>query len=309
MTDGTGQPNRDDFELRRFALPLSILTLVLTLAGLGYAAFPWMVLPPTPALPKADRSGLAPVNGIRLWYAEFGHGRTVVLLHGGLANSNYWGLQVRALEPKYHVIVLDSRGHGRSSRTATPIGYDLMASDVIGLMDYLHVGKAAIAGWSDGAIVGLDLAINHPDRVERVFAFAANSNPSGVKDVNKSPVFSAFIARAAKEYAQLSPTPGQYNEFLADIEHMWATQPHFTEAQLRNITVPVWIVDGDHDEAIKRENTDHMASTIPGAGELILPETSHFAFLQDPTMFDEALLHFLTMGNDGSLGAGAESSN
>jgi len=57
--------------------------------------------------------------------------------------------------------------------------------------------------------------------------------------------------------------------------------------------VPSWIVDGDHDEAIKRENTDHMASLIPEAGELILPDVSHFAFLQDSVQFNEALLHFL----------------
>jgi pimeloyl-ACP methyl ester carboxylesterase len=257
------------------------------------AEYPWMRLPPTPTLPKAERSGLAPINGIRIWYATFGHGEPVILLHGGLANANYWGLQVRALEPRYEVIVMDSRGHGRSSRDAAPFGYDLMASDVIGLMDYLHLRRAAIVGWSDGAIVGLDLAIHHPERLTRLFAFAANSDPSGVKDVNKSPVFTAFIARASREYGELSPTPTQYQAFLAQIEKMWASQPHFSAAQLRGIKTPTWIVDADHDEAIKRVNTDYMAATIPGAGELILPDVSHFAFIQDPVMFNAALLHFL----------------
>jgi pimeloyl-ACP methyl ester carboxylesterase len=63
---------------------------------------------------------------------------------------------------------------------------------------------------------------------------------------------------------------------------------------LRGIKVPTWIVDGDHDELIKREDTDHMAQLIPGAGELILPRVSHFAFLQDPELFNQALLHFLS---------------
>jgi pimeloyl-ACP methyl ester carboxylesterase len=257
------------------------------------AGYPWMRMPPTPTLPKAERSGLAPINGIRIWYATFGHGEPVILLHGGLANANYWGLQVRALEPRYEVIVMDSRGHGRSSRDAAPFGYDLMASDVIGLMDYLHLRKAAIVGWSDGAIIGLDLAIHHPERLTRLFAFAANSDPSGVKNVNKSPVFTAFIARASCEYGELSPTPTQYQAFLAQIEKMWASQPHFSAAQLRGIKTRTWIVDADHDEAIKRVNTDYMAATIPGAGELILPDVSHFAFIQDPVMFNAALLHFL----------------
>lgn len=279
--------------LRRLAIfPLLLATL--GAAAPVHAPYPWMRLPPTPTLPKAERSGYAPVNGIRIWYAVFGHGEPVILLHGGLANSNYWGLQVRALEKDYEVIVMDSRGHGRSTRTSAPITYDLMASDVIGLMDYLHIRRAAIVGWSDGAIIGLDLAIHHPDRVARLFAFAANSDPSGVKDVSKSPVFMEFEARARRQYRELSPTPNQFNAFLKNITHMWASEPHFTNAQLRSISAPTWIVDGDHDEAIKRSDTDHMAATIPGAGELILPDVSHFAMLQNPTMFNQALLDFLT---------------
>ncbi len=274
-----------------------VLICVLALAGQGRAAspptFPWERLPPTPTLPKPNHSGMAPVNGIRLWYATYGHGDPVILVHGGLANSGYWGLQIPVLAQRYEVIVLDSRGHGRSSRTDAPIGYDLMASDVLSLMDFLHIRKAALVGWSDGAIIGLDIAIHHPDRLTSLFAFAANSDPSGVKDVDKSPVFTAYEERAAREYAMVSPTPGQFKAFLDNISKMWASEPHFTEAELRGIKTPTWIVDADHDEAIKRENTDYMASLIPGAGELILPGVSHFAFLQDPAFFSAALLHFL----------------
>jgi len=278
----------------RNLLIVPLMLLALAAAQTAGAQPQWLLLPPTPTLPKPESTGTAPVNGVRLWYAEFGHGAPVILIHGGLANSDYWGLQVRALAPHYHVIVLDSRGHGRSTRTDAPIGYDLMAEDVLSLMDYLHIHKAALVGWSDGAIIGLNLAIHRPDRVNRLFAFAANSDPSGVKDVAKSPVFAAYIERAEKEYTHLSPTPTQFKAFVANIEHMWASEPHFTDAQLSRIKVPTWIVDGDHDEAIKRANTDHMAATIPGAGELILPDVSHFAFLQDPDMFNESLLHFLS---------------
>jgi pimeloyl-ACP methyl ester carboxylesterase len=214
-------------------------------------------------------------------------------VHGGLANSDYWGLQVPELAKRYQVIVLDSRGHGRSTRTEQPIGYDLMASDVLALMDELHIAKAALVGWSDGAIIGLDIAIHHPERLTRLFAFAANSDPSGVKDVSQSPVFTAYIDRASQEYEKLSPTPTGFKAFLDNISNMWATEPHFTADQLRAISVPTWIVDGDRDEAIKREDTDHMAALIPGAGELILPAVSHFAVLQDPALFNAALLHFL----------------
>jgi pimeloyl-ACP methyl ester carboxylesterase len=252
----------------------------------------WMTLPPTPTLPAPVTSGYAPVNGIKVWYATFGHGAPVILLHGGLANANYWGKQVPILAQNYEVIVMDSRGHGRSARDARPFGYDLMASDVLALMDYLHIKKAAVVGWSDGAIIGLDIAIHHPDRLTGLFAFAANSDPSGVKDVNASPVFTAFIARASKEYAALSPTPHEYQAFLAQITKMWATQPYF-DNQLAGIHVPTVIADADHDEAIKRENTLFMADHIPNASLLLLPGVSHFAFIQDPDQFTFAIAHFL----------------
>ncbi|PPQ33709.1 alpha/beta fold hydrolase [Rhodopila globiformis] len=254
----------------------------------------WLELPPTPTLPETTRSGYAPVNGIRLWHAVFGQGEPVVFLHGGLANANYWGLQVPVVAKQYQVIVLDSRGHGRSTRDNRPYGYDLMADDVIGLLDYLKVPKAAVVGWSDGGILGLDLAIRHPERVTKVFAFAANSDPSGVVNgVEKNPTFARFIARAGLEYRALSTTPNEYQAFVDAISRMWATQPNWTTRQLAAIRTPTLVADGDHDEAIKRPHTEYLAASIPGAGLLILPETSHFSFLQDPDQFTWHVLHFL----------------
>jgi len=279
--------------IRAASLALIFLLPPVVVASAAAAATQWETLPPTPTLPKPDRVGYAPVNGIRIWYAEFGRGEPVILLHGGLANANYWGNQVPALAKIYHVIVMDSRGHGRSTRDDRPFGYDLMASDVIGLMQFLKIDKAAIVGWSDGAILGLDIAIHHPERLTKLFAFAANSDPSGVKDVSKSPVFTAYIARAEKEYEKLSTTPSEYQSFLAQITKMWETQPNWTADDLRGIKVPIWIVDADHDEAIKRENTEFMAQEIPGSGLLIQPGVSHFSLLQDPAQFTNDVLHFL----------------
>ena len=154
-----------------------LVALVIATPAIAQQTPRWMTLPPTPSLPPPPVSGTAEVNGAAIWYAMYGSGLPVVLLHGGLANSNYWGDQVPVLAQNYQVIVIDSRGHGRSTRGAPPYGYELMASDVLGVMDKLGIQKAAIVGWSDGAIIGLSLAMNHPDRVARLFAFAANSDP------------------------------------------------------------------------------------------------------------------------------------
>jgi pimeloyl-ACP methyl ester carboxylesterase len=276
-----------------FARFLFALLLFVPLRGAAADAL-WRTLPPTPPPNPGAHGEWATLNGIRLYYAVSGQGAPVVLLHGGLANSDYWGNQARALEPRHTVIVMDSRGHGRSARDARPYGYDLMADDVVALLDHLKLPRADIVGWSDGAIIGLDLAIRYPTRIGRVFAFAANTRTSGVKaGVDKNPTFAAFIERAGKEYTRLSATPGEYAGFVAQISRMWETQPNWTDRQLRSIRSPVLVVDGDHDEAIKRPHTEYMAATIPGAGLLILPNVSHFAFLQDPVLFNDAMLHFL----------------
>jgi pimeloyl-ACP methyl ester carboxylesterase len=279
---------------RKLVLPL-LLVMLLVLAALPTgAAERWEVLPPTPAAIPSQRSGQADANGISIHYAVYGQGSPVILLHGGLANTEYWGNQIKALAPHHTVIVMDSRGHGRSTRDARPYGYDLMADDVVALMDVLKVPKADIVGWSDGGILGLDLAMRHPDRVGKIFAFAANTVTSGVIDgVDKNPTFAAFIERAGHEYEAHSATPKDYDAFVEQIGKMWATQPDWTDAQLKAITAPVLVVDGDHDEAIKREHTEYIAATISGAGLLILPNASHFAFLQDPGLFNYAILHFL----------------
>ncbi len=272
-----------------------ILLALLLLLPLRAGADPlWQTLPPTPAPIAGLQAGHAEVNGISLYYATIGTGSPVVLLHGGLSNSDYWGRQIEALAPRHTVIVVDSRGHGRSTRNAKPYGYNLMADDVVALLDKLGIARADVVGWSDGAIIGLDLAIRHPDRVGKVFAFAANTLTSGVQPgVEKNPTFARFIRRAGEEYARLSATPKGYDAFVAEISKMWATEPNWTAAQLRSIRVPVVVADGDHDEAIKRAHTEYIAATIPGAGLLILPNTSHFAFLQNPELFNAALLNFL----------------
>jgi pimeloyl-ACP methyl ester carboxylesterase len=272
---------------------LSLTSLLILFGGMARAEPQWLNLPPTPSLPSSANSGYTQTNGAKIWYAVFGQGQPVVLLHGGLANSNYWGNLVPALVKDYQVIVIDSRGHGRSSRNSEPIGYDLMASDVLAVMDTLKVEKAAVVGWSDGAIIGLDIAIHHPERLTKLFAFAANSDPSGVADISQSPVFNVFMERTKGEYKSLSPTPSDYDGFLAQVTKMWETQPHFSADDLHGIHTPTWIVDGDHDEAIKRPNTLFMADQIPNSGLLIQPQVSHFSFLQDPEQFNATVLHFL----------------
>lgn len=110
---------------------LNILTLTfvmaLTFAAPVAAEDRWMTLPEPPAMPQAVESGYAPVNGIEMYYAVYGSGEPVLLIHGGLGHADIWANQVITLAKDHKVIVADSRGHGRSTRNEQPYGYDLMA--------------------------------------------------------------------------------------------------------------------------------------------------------------------------------------
>ena len=254
----------------------------------------WMTVPDAPAMPAAATSGLADVNGIKMYYATYGAGEPVLFVHGGLGHSDIWANQVADLMKDHLVIVADSRGHGRSSRTEDPFGYDLMSSDFVALLDFLKIDKVDLVGWSDGGIIGLDIAMTHPERLKSVFAQAANITTDGVDPaVATDAVFNAYIGKMAVDYGRMSPTPDQFDAFVAQISNMWATQPNWTDAQVAAITVPVAIVAGEYDEAILRAHTDKMAGLIPGAKLVILPEASHFAMLQAPDEYSAAVRAFI----------------
>lgn len=273
----------------------SIAAVVVAFAAVPAAAQDrWMTIPDPAPMPEPASTGMAPVNGIEMYYATYGAGDPVLLIHGGLGYADIWGAQVADLMADHLVIVADSRGHGRSTRTEEPFGYDLMASDYVALLDYLNIDTVDLVGWSDGGIIGIDIAMTHPERLNRLFAHAANITTDGVDPaVETDAVFGAYIERMAEVYASVSPTPDQFDAFVEQISHMWATQPNWTDAEVATITTPTAIVLGDHDEAITRSHTDHMAAVIPGAEEIILPEVSHFAMLQAPDEYTAAVRAFI----------------
>src|ERR1700736_4361918 len=139
-------------------------------------------------LPVPNDQGYIENEGARIWYSSYGSGSPVILLHSGLGHSGNWGYQVPTLVGSgYHTVLIDSRGHGRSTRDARPFSYELMASDVLAVIDAMHLEKAGLVGWSDGACTALILASKAPARVAGVFFFACNMDPSGVNPVEASP--------------------------------------------------------------------------------------------------------------------------
>ncbi len=168
-----------------------------------------------------------------------------------------------------------------------------MASDVLAVMDALHLQKAAIVGWSDGACTGLVLARQSPARVAGVFFFACNMDPSGTKEFEPSPILERCIGRHSKDYAELSATPDQFKAFAEAVGQMQRTEPNYSARDLAAIDVPVAIVQSERDEFIKADHADYLAQSIRGAELILLPGVSHFAPLQRPEQFNSVMRTFL----------------
>jgi pimeloyl-ACP methyl ester carboxylesterase len=281
---------------RRQALAgLAASTGTLLWRGKARAGVPkWRTLPQARGLPAPARSGLAAVNGTSIFFAQYGSGAPVLLLHGGLGSSTHWGYQIGALSANYLVTVMDTRGHGRSPLPAKAFHYAQFAEDAAGLLDYLNIKAAAVIGWSDGGVTGLALAAANPERVSKLFAFGANASLDGMKPGGaKTPTFAAYAARCRAEYRKLSPQPEKWPDLVARLRAMWRSEPNFTKRDLAAISVPTVIADGEYDEIIRRDHTESMAHAIPHARLAILPGVSHFAMMQDPALFNRELSDFL----------------
>jgi pimeloyl-ACP methyl ester carboxylesterase len=179
--------------------------------------------------------------------------------------------------------------------TSQSFSYAIFAEDVARLLDFLEIPTVSVVGWSDGAITGLQLAMTYPKKVSRLYAFGANSSVDGVKtDGSRSHVFTSFAERCRAEYTTLSPHPEKWPELVGGLRTMWQAEPNFSKEKLASVKPPTTISDGEHDEIIKRDHTEHIAAAIPGARLVIQPEVSHFAMLQNPAQFNKSLIEFLT---------------
>jgi pimeloyl-ACP methyl ester carboxylesterase len=247
-------------------------------------------------LPADAATGYLDHDGVRIWHASCGTGPTVILLHGGLGNAGNWGHQIEPLrDAGYSVVAIDTRGHGRSTHDDQPYTYQLLASDVLALMNGLGIAQAALVGWSDGACTALILADQHPERVSSVFFFGCNMDPSGALPFVPTPVIDNCFARHKADYAALSATPEEFDTFVAAVGRMQRTEPNYTPADLAAISVPVTIVHSEGDEFIRSEHAAYLAETIPVAKLVLLPGVTHFAPLQRPALFNAALLGSLAM--------------
>lgn len=235
----------------------------------------------------------ARINGVTIYYETYGKGPPVLLLHGAMGFLETMHYFISALAPEHTVIAVDSRAQGRSTDSEAPIGYALMGDDMINLMDVLHLQEADVVGWSDGGIIGLDMAMKHPARIRRLIAIGANYDLSGVpaKDMNRNG-FDEYAAQVKPFYDNVAPDPRHFPVMTKKIWRMVSSEPHYTLAELGQIRARTLIVAGEHD-IILRRHTDSLAHAIPGAKEIIVPGASHFGPLEKPDVYETMAVEFL----------------
>lgn len=223
-----------------------------------------------------------------IYYETFGSGPPVLVLHGGIGYIEDMSFQIRAMAESHFVIAVDSRGHGRSTGANGPLSYSLMSDDMVKVLDSLKINRADVVGWSDGAIIGLDLAMRHPSRIRRLVAISANYNPDGLAYTpSVEPV-----PRIALRYWLLAPDPSQWPNLYRDVVTMWLTQPQYTLNDLGHIEAPTLVMAGEHD-LIKRAHTDQLAKAIPGSRESIIAGASHSVPMEKPDIVNREILNFL----------------
>lgn len=258
-------------------------------------------LPPTPPLPSPISTIRAPIDGVELWYQQYNpqRGQTpIVMIHGGLGYSAYFGSVIsRLLDANHYVIAVDRRGHGRSTYLSSDeFTFPMFAKDTQALLSTLGVEDAYWVGWSDGAattLAGL-LDGNINSKIKKAFVFAGFQS---YRDTNstftETSNYQDFVQRCAKEYAELQPE-ANFTDFATKVAQLEGTQPNWSDADMGKIDgQKVWIVGAEEDEAVNLAVPVHLNSVIPGSTLRMLSGVTHFAPLQNPGSFANLVEEFV----------------
>lgn len=222
---------------------------------------------------------------IELHYEEAGEGEPLVLLHGNGEDGTYFAHQIPCFARSFHVIALDTRGHGRSPRGEAPFTVAQFACDLREFLDARGIERAHLLGFSDGGNIALAFALAHPERVGKLVLNGANLDPRGVKRSTQLPIELSY--RIARLFAGSSAKARANVEMLG----LMVNEPHVAPEDLAALAVPTLVIAGTHD-MIREDHTRLIAESIPGA-ELALIPGDHFVAAKNPDAFNRAVEAFL----------------
>ena len=224
------------------------------------------------------------VNGVKLYYEIYGKGTPLVMIHGNGGSFACFENQVTEFSKHFKVILVDCRGRGNSSyQKGVELTFDLQVEDINSFLNKLNIQKTNILGWSDGGIIGLLLAIKHPEKVNKLVTSGANIFPEGVIDFEGMKKTATDLETKNKNHV---------NDLDIDLNNLDLKYPNLKFTDLNVIKSKTLIIAGDHD-VIKSEHTLKIFESIPNAQLAILPNSSHAALIENSKLFNEIVLHFL----------------
>ncbi len=247
-----------------------------------------------PALAETQGSRVA-VNGMQVYYEVSGSGDPLVVLHGAYMNIPSMGGIIPKLAETHTVYAVELQGHGRTTDIDRPITYPALADDVAAFMNAVKLPKADVFGYSMGAAAGLQLAIRHPDKVNKLIAASVAYDAEGWQ-----PAFKAFIPQMTVEmftgmpvfadaYRKLAANPDGFPELVRKLIAL-EKEPMAWEAEVKALKTPVLIITGDADVATLEHSValfrllggggmGDMGQPLPASRLAVLPATSHTAVI------------------------------
>lgn len=241
----------------------------------------------------------AKINDVKIHYKIYGTGSdALILLHGSMECMTEWDKQIPEFAKRYKVITMDNRGHGKSTFTDRKLDYNLLSEDVQGLMNVLKIDSAHIVGFGDGGIIGLYLAIDHPERVRKLVAIGANYK------VDTNVVYHEVLEKvkawdADKVYSFVRnnfrgwPNDKLLGAFTERMKTMLLTEPNLTISDLKQIKCPTLFMTGDHD-IIKQTHTSEMFESVQRGYLAVIPGTKHYPQKEKAGVVNSIIMDFLS---------------
>lgn len=205
---------------------------------------------------------------ISLYYLEKGNKEPLILLHGNGQDNSYFTHQIDHFSDRYRVIAIDTRGHGRSPRGTKPFTIEQFSHDLYDFMTSHKISNAVILGFSDGANIAMQFAMNYPDMVKALILNGGNLDPKGVKRTTQAPIELGY--KIASRFAARSSGAKKNAEMLG----LMVNEPDIKPTELSKITASTLVICGTRD-IIKESHTKEIAENIPNA-KLSIIKGDHF---------------------------------
>jgi pimeloyl-ACP methyl ester carboxylesterase len=231
---------------------------------------------------------------VRTWYADYGQGDPLVLMHGGLVDARFFEPNLAALAEHFHVFTPERRGHGHTADVEGPITYQLMADDTIAFLDAVVREPADLVGHSDGAVVAMLVAMQRPEAVKRLVMISGGYNKSGAAQPDAELDVDQVVGFLGKAYGEVSPDgEAHFPVVAAKIAELGKSEPNLDVSELARVKQRSLVMFAD-DDLVTLTHAVDMYDALPDAELAIVPGTSHFLTSEKPHLVNVIIVDFLT---------------